>query len=121
MAVVDQIDSTTCVNSRDYTKNTCRNVVTLNEMINGISGVTLESDFAISYAEPTASTTTTAQTTSGTTATQKFDSAKIREKCLQDAGVKAIRDWETEVYKPYVCERDSTKEWKNGKCEAKQN
>ena len=84
MAVVDKIDSTTCVNSRDYTKNTCRNIVALNEIINGISGVTLEDGFAISYTEPTTSTTTPTQT---------YDSAKIREKCLQDAGVQAIRDW----------------------------
>ena len=111
MAVVDKIDSTTCVNSRDYTKNTCRNIVALNEIVNGISGVTLEENFAISYTEPTTSTTTPTQT---------YDSAKIREKCLQDAGVDAIRNWEVDVYKPFACERDSTKEWKNGACVAKQ-
>ena len=34
-AVIDEEDATDCANTQDYTTNTCRNVVTLNEILNG--------------------------------------------------------------------------------------
>ena len=59
-AIIDKEDSTGCTwNSSDYTKNTCRNVVTLYEILNSIGE---------------------AGNPSGTTG----DSKKIREKCLRD-------------------------------------
>ena len=70
-AIIDKADSTECLNSQDYTKNTCRNIVTLNEILNG-TGATLDGDL---------------DTRTST------DSAAIREQCLQDNGVDSIRDW----------------------------
>ena len=70
-AIIDKQDNTTdCLNSADYTKNTCRNIVTLNEILNGTGA-------------------TAAAIASGATG----NSAAQREKCLQDVGVQAIRDW----------------------------
>lgn len=59
-AVIDLPDSTTCNNSNDYNENTCRNVVTISEILYG-TGVT-----------------------SSTNAPDK-NSAFIREQCLQNA------------------------------------
>ena len=79
-AVIDKADSTACSNTQDYTTNTCRNIVTLNEILNG-TGATVSADF-----DPRTST----------------DSAAIREQCMQEAigmdGAEvAIRTWlETE-------------------------
>lgn len=72
-AVIDKLDSKTCLNSQDYTKNTCRNVVTLNEIL------TKASDTAIEVAPEATG-----------------DSAGMREKCLQNAigtGTDTIRNW----------------------------
>lgn len=69
-AVIDVADSKTCLNSQDYTKNTCRNIVTLNEILNGTG---------------TAAATIVSEGTG--------DSAAMREQCLEDAFVKEIRDW----------------------------
>ena len=71
-AIIDKQDSAECLNSADYTKNTCRNIVTLNEILNG-TGAT-----AANPAIPSGGT---------------GNSAAQREKCLQDVGVQAIRDW----------------------------
>jgi hypothetical protein len=99
-AVIDKQDAKECLNSQDYTENTCRNIVTLNEILRSISDA--PGDIA-----PDA----------------KGSSVAMREQCLQDNGVDAIRNWETEVYKPYVCERDSNMEWNatTKACQAKQN
>ena len=35
LAVINKADSESCTNTQDYTTNTCRNVVTLNEILNG--------------------------------------------------------------------------------------
>ena len=77
-AIIDVADNTSCTwHASDYTQNTCRNVVTLNEILspNG--------------------TGATPATPSGTTATG--NSAGFREKCLQDAlgcpGEGCIRTW----------------------------
>ena len=69
-AIIDKQDSDSCLNSPDYTKNTCRNIVTLNEILRSISD-------------------SPANIASGDTG----DSVKMREQCLQDAGVQAIREW----------------------------
>ena len=89
-AIIDETDSATCSNSQDYTKNTCRNIVTLNEILNGVNGASdVTNDYPIAYTEPT-STTNGKYTGTG-------NSAKIREKCLLDAGVEAIRIWPNTV------------------------
>lgn len=60
-AIIDVADNTQCNwDSSDYTKNTCRNVVTLNEILNGTG------------AQPV-------------TPTGNGNSAAFREQCLQDA------------------------------------
>ena len=69
-AIIDKQDSDSCLNSPDYTKNTCRNIVNLNEILNGTGA-------------------TAATIASGATG----NSAAQREKCLKDAGVEAIRKW----------------------------
>ena len=69
-AIIDKQDSASCLNSQDYTENTCRNIVTLNEILRSISD----------------SPANIAPGASG-------DSASMREQCLQDNGVQAIRDW----------------------------
>jgi hypothetical protein len=75
-AVIDLADSTSCDNSNDYTKNTCRNVVTISEILYG-TGKT-----------PVSAVTTAVK-----------DSAAIREYCLQDAldcsdnSGYCLRDW----------------------------
>ena len=82
-AVIDDADSTSCTNSQDYTKNTCRNVVTLNEILNG-TGATSESVSKIA-----------ADAGKGTLFGDdaKADSAALREHCLQEAWVEDIRTW----------------------------
>ena len=76
-AVIDKADSTQCDNTQDYTTNTCRNIVTLNEILNG-TGASVDANF---------------DTRDST------DSAAIREQCLQEAigtdgsGKVAIRTW----------------------------
>ena len=77
-AIIDLADSTSCQwHASDYTKNTCRNVVTLNEILssNGASS--------------------TATNPSGTETTG--NSAAFREQCLRDTlgcpGEGCIREW----------------------------
>ena len=63
-AIIDKPDSGSCTwDASDYTKNTCRNIVTLNEILNGASNT---------VATPTA--------TGGT-----GNSAAFREQCLREA------------------------------------
>lgn len=69
-AVIDKPDSTACVNSQDYKENTCRNIVTLNEILNGAA----DKGIAIS-------------------AEGEGDSAAMREACILDAGVGSLRSW----------------------------
>ena len=69
--VIDEADSQSCKNTQDYTTNTCRNIVTLNEILNG-TGATIADEFD---------------------ALTSTDSASIREKCLIDAGVEGVREW----------------------------
>ncbi len=61
-AIIDKPDAANCTwDASDYTKNTCRNVVTLNEILNK------------------------AADSASLPGTSNNDSAKIREKCLQEA------------------------------------
>ena len=69
-AVIDRQDNAQCLNSQDYKKNTCRNIVTLNEILNGAA----DKGIAIS-------------------AEKEGDSAAMREKCILDAGVGSLRSW----------------------------
>ena len=74
-AVIDKLDSATCNWSQDYTENTCRNIVTLNEIMTSASS--------------TAATSLPAEGLTG-------DSAAIREMCLQNAigtGSDTLRNW----------------------------
>ena len=77
-AVIDKADSSTCVNTQDYTTNTCRNIVTLNEILNG----TGTEPIAPKYDE-------TAPESKQVT----HNSAAYREHCLIDAGVDGVRNW----------------------------
>ena len=67
-AVIDLADNEQCLNDQDYTKNTCRNIVTLNEIMNGMDDVTPEK---IKPGE-------------------KGSSAAMREQCLIDSGITEI-------------------------------
>ena len=69
-AIIDKADSNSCLNSQDYRQNTCRNLVTLNEILNGAS-----KSFGYIAAGGTG------------------DSASFREQCLLDAGIEQIRTW----------------------------
>lgn len=70
-AVIDKADSDKCNNSPDYVTNTCRNIITLNEILNGTG--------ATDVADVDVRTST--------------DSAAIREKCLMDSGADDLRNW----------------------------
>ncbi|MDR1338018.1 MAG: hypothetical protein LBJ73_03230 [Rickettsiales bacterium] len=75
-AIIDKLDNTACIWSQDYTKNTCRNMVTLNEILTS--------------AAQKAATALPAEGATG-------DSAAIREMCLEKmigSGPSSIRDWE---------------------------
>ena len=76
-AVIDLADNAQCLNDQDYTKNTCRNIVTLNEIMNGMGDVTAEK---IKPGE-------------------KGSSAAMREQCLIESGITEIRDWTTDNVK----------------------
>ncbi len=82
-AVIDKADSTNCSNSQDYTKNTCRNIVSLSEILSGVVGAV--SGYQITYNEP--------ETNVSGHYTGNSDSASIREACLQQAGISEIRNW----------------------------
>ena len=77
-AVIDRQDNEQCNNSQDYTQNTCRNVVTLNEILSGVNGAgDVETDTALCIG----------------TDVDKCNSAQLREQCLLNNGVDAIRIW----------------------------
>lgn len=87
-AVINDADSDSCKNTQDYTTNTCRNVVTLNEILNG----TNVSADALSDID----TKITEGTLYGESST--VNSAALRERCLRDAigtdgNDVAIRTW----------------------------
>lgn len=73
-AIIDKADSSSCTNDQDYKKNTCRNLVTLNEILNGAS---------VNHVKLAAGGT--------------GDSAAFREQCLIDAGIMEVRNWSSNV------------------------
>ena len=77
-AVIDKQDNAQCNNSQDYTKNTCRNIVTLNEILNGVNGAgTVDPETPLCL----------------DTEAENCNSAALREQCLWNNGVEAIRKW----------------------------
>ena len=83
-AIIDTQDSETCNNSQDYEQNTCRNIVTLNEILNGVNGA-IETDIQTPLCI-------------GEDAT-KCNSANLREQCLLSNFVKEIREWDADKYR----------------------
>ena len=78
-AIIDEQDNASCNNSQNYEENTCRNVVTLNEILNGVIGATVtDGDTPLCIGEDAT----------------KCNSANLREQCLLNNWVKEIRDWE---------------------------
>ena len=78
-AVIDKQDSQTCNNSQDPEQNTCRNIVTLNEILNGVNGATV---------------TDTETRLCIDTDAANCNSADLREQCLLNNWVTEIREWE---------------------------
>lgn len=70
-AVLDFADDDNCTFNQDYSKNTCRNIVTLNEILNGAAGMTDVASVAT-------------QVNNGKI-TEVTKSAALRELCLQEA------------------------------------
>lgn len=78
-AIIDEQDNTSCNNSQNYEENTCRNVVTLNEILNGVNGATVtDVDTPLCIGEDVS----------------KCNSANLREQCLLNNWVSEIRNWE---------------------------
>ena len=98
-AIIDVEDKAQCTwHASDYNKNTCRNVVTLYEILNGAADIGVTENVEIPVNGETG------------------NSAKLREKCLLDSGADAIRAWKDTVSDPYVCERQSGMQWQSGQC-----
>ena len=84
-AIIDEQDNASCNNSQNYEENTCRNVVTLNEILNGVNGATVvDEDTPLCIGEDAT----------------KCNSANLREQCLLNNWVKEIRDWEKQKDSP---------------------
>ena len=77
-AVIDKPDNQTCFNSQDFRQNTCRNIVTISEILNPVSNSPVN-----------------------IAAEGNGSSVAMREKCLLDAGIQEIRDW-TPAVEEYV-------------------
>ena len=69
-AIIDLPDNANCLNDQDYEKNTCRNVVSISEILNG-----------------------TGTAAGNISAGGEGNSAAMREQCLVDVGVNEIRNW----------------------------
>ena len=94
-AVIDKADSAECLNTQDYTTNTCRTIVTLNELLNGTGAST----------EAVAKIKTKITEGKLYDSIEKVNSAALREYCLQDAiGMSqksddiALRTWLKETW-----------------------
>jgi len=108
-AVIDMPDDSNCKFAQDFRENTCRNVVTINEILYAISSSPVELD-SIEYGKG-------------------YDSAALREACLLDAGVhESIRIWSKNAQATYPCSpsevhvldqnaKTGTKSIKDGTCE----
>ena len=100
-AVIEVADSENCFSSQDYSTNTCRNIVTLNEIINGTGAIEADIKNIDNFI------------LAGTlyNNNSRVNSAALREYCLQNAigldedGKVAIRTW-------------LDTEWKNMQAEA---
>lgn len=100
-AVIEVADSDNCFSSQDYSTNTCRNIVTLNEIINGTGAIEADIKNIDNFI------------LAGTlyNNNSRVNSAALREYCLQNAigldedGEVAIRTW-------------LDTEWKNMQAEA---
>ena len=95
-AILDYADKDNCKFSQDYSENTCRNIVTLNEILNGAAGMNDVAEAATKV--------------NNGKITEVTKSAALRELCLQEAlGTSGtdydpkkvkIRTWLKEVYNP---------------------
>lgn len=74
-AVIDKADSDNCNASNVYSENTCRNVVTISEVLSG------------SYVSDISTTGL------GRDSSTSKDSRKYREQCLQNIGIEGVRNW----------------------------
>ena len=83
-AIIDVPDRTNCLYTTDYTTNTCRNIVTLNDILNGAASDGVQCDVEQGPATATRD------------AIGKCDSAKMREFCLQQSFVEDVRGWTKE-------------------------
>ena len=85
-AVIDQADKTDCLFAQDFRENTCRNVVTISEILYGANTgkQTLPTYNSLTYG-------------------QTVDSAKLRESCLQEAGIEEVRAWGKDAQATYRC------------------
>jgi len=79
-AVIDDADSLACTYNQDYSKNTCRNIVTLNEILNGAATKTATASVASEIA------------LNGITSVK--DSAALRELCIQEALGSSATDYD---------------------------
>ena len=87
-AVIDEADNKECKNTQDYSTNTCRNVITLNEILNG-TGASAEE---VSKIEDSIQNGSLFGTES------KQNSLAIREHCLQKAmGIKNGQETEWDI------------------------
>ena len=87
-AVIDKPDDTQCTFAQDFRKNTCRNVVTISEILYGANS---QKNKYSGYTSLTYSDTV------------KINSAELRESCLQEAGVDDVRSWGKVAEDTYVC------------------
>ena len=88
-AVIDKPDSTQCTFAQDFRKNTCRNVVTISEILYGANSqkTTYSGYSSLTYSDTT-----------------KINSAELRESCLQEAGVEVdVRYWAKQSEKKFPC------------------
>ncbi len=86
-AVIDQPDSKSCAFEQDFRKNTCRNIVTISEILYGANSAqeTYDKYGALEY---------------GMTG---INSAELRESCLQATNIPYIRKWSISAREQYEC------------------
>lgn len=89
-AVIDKADIDSCEFAQDFRENTCRNVVTISEILYGTNS----------------SQTTYAKYNQLKYGDTGIKSTELRESCLQEAGVTGIRKWSMKTKNMYECEVD---------------
>ncbi len=87
-AVIDKPDVTDCIFAQDFRNNTCRNVVTISEILYGANSqqTTYNGYESLAYSDTT-----------------KINSAYLRESCLQEADVGTLRAWGKDAPATYRC------------------